>query len=459
MEYISTRNTQKIFSFKDVFLKGLASDGGLFVPKKIPLYTSQELEKFRNLSYNDLATKIILKFCGDEFNETEVKVLVNDSYKNFRAKDVVVIKKLGKINLLELFHGPTLAFKDIALQVVGNMYEKILGKYNLKVNVVVATSGDTGAAAISALRERKNMKIFVLHPDNKISEIQRKFMTTVNSSNVFNIALASNFDECQKFVKSMFADKDFSSSIHMSGVNSINWLRIAVQIVYYFFSYFKITEKDEKINFSVPTGNFGNIYAGYIAKMMGLPINKLVIATNSNDILKRTVNTGIYKPLKVEHTVSPSMDIQIASNFERLIFDACSYNSNRMLKLMDDLNLRGEFKLEKEELRKIRESFCSESLSEGETKSVIKEVYKNQGMLIDPHTAVAIGVINKISLEGNTAILATAHPSKFSDVVMKETGIKPNLPENLKNILVEKEKYEKLPKDLKKIQNYILERI
>ena len=459
MEYISTRNTQKIFSFKDVFLKGLASDGGLFVPKKIPLYTSQELEKFRNLSYNDLATKIILKFCGDEFNETEVKVLVNDSYKNFRAKDVVVIKKLGKINLLELFHGPTLAFKDIALQVVGNMYEKILGKYNLKVNVVVATSGDTGAAAISAIRERKNMKIFVLHPDNKISEIQRKFMTTVNSSNVFNIALASNFDECQKFVKSMFADKDFSSSIHMSGVNSINWLRIAVQIVYYFFSYFKITEKDEKINFSVPTGNFGNIYAGYIAKMMGLPINKLVIATNSNDILKRTVNTGIYKPLKVEHTVSPSMDIQIASNFERLIFDACSYNSNRMLKLMNDLNLRGEFKLEKEELRKIRESFCSESLSEGETKSVIKEVYKNQGMLIDPHTAVAIGVINKISLEGNTAILATAHPSKFSDVVMKETGIKPNLPENLKNILVEKEKYEKLPKDLKKIQNYILERI
>ena len=459
MEYISTRNTQKIFSFKDVFLKGLAPDGGLFVPKKIPLYTSQELEKFRNLSYNDLATKIILKFCGDEFKETEVKVLVNDSYKNFRAKDVVVIKKLGKINLLELFHGPTLAFKDIALQVVGNMYEKILGKYNLKVNVVVATSGDTGAAAISAIRERKNMKIFVLHPDNKISEIQRKFMTTVNSSNVFNIALASNFDECQKFVKSMFADKDFSSSIHMSGVNSINWLRIAVQIVYYFFSYFKITEKDEKINFSVPTGNFGNIYAGYIAKMMGLPINKLVIATNSNDILKRTVNTGIYKPLKVEHTVSPSMDIQIASNFERLIFDACSYNSNRMLKLMYDLNFRGEFKLEKEELRKIRESFCSESLSEGETKSVIKEVYKNQGMLIDPHTAVAIGVINKISLKGNTAILATAHPSKFSDVVMKETGIKPNLPENLKNILVKKEKYEKLPKDLKKIQNYILERI
>ena len=372
---------------------------------------------------------------------------------------MVAIKKLGKINLLELFHGPTLAFKDIAMQVIGNMYEKILKKNNLKINVVVATSGDTGAAAISAIRDRKNIKIFVLHPDNKISEVQRKFMTTVNSSNVFNIALASNFDECQKFVKSMFSDKDFSSSINMSGVNSINWSRIVVQIVYYFFSYFKVAKRSEKINFSVPTGNFGDIYAGYVAKKMGLPINKLIIATNSNDILKRTVNTGIYKPLKVEHTVSPSMDIQVASNFERLVFDVCYCDSNKTLKLMNDLNEIGEFKLEKEELKKIKESFCSESLSEEETKSVIKEVYKNQKMLIDPHTAVAIGAVNKISLEGNTVILATAHPSKFSDVVMKETGIKPELPENLKNILDKKEKYEKLPKDLKKIQNYILKRV
>ena len=459
MEYISTRNTQKTFSFKDVFLKGLASDGGLFVPKKIPLYNSQELKKLRNLSYNELATKIILKFCSNEFNETEIKDLVNDSYKNFRVKDVVAIKKLGKINLLELFHGPTLAFKDIAMQVIGNMYEKILEKNNSKVNVIVATSGDTGAAAISAIRDRKNIKIFVLHPDNKISDVQRKFMTTVNSNNVFNIALASNFDECQKFVKSMFSDKDFSSSINMSGVNSINWSRIVVQIVYYFFSYFKVSKRSEKINFSVPTGNFGDIYAGYVAKKMGLPINKLIIATNSNDILKRTISTGIYKPLKVEHTVSPSMDIQVASNFERLVFDVCYCDSNKTLKLMNDLNEIGEFKLEKEELKKIKESFCSESLSEEETKSVIKEVYENQKMLIDPHTAVAIGAVNKISLEGNTIILATAHPSKFSDVVMKETGIKPELPENLKNILDKKEKYEKLPQDLKKIQNYILERV
>jgi len=459
MEYISTRNTQKTFKFKDVFLKGLAPDGGLFVPKKIFLYKSRELEELRKLSYNDLATIIISKFCGNEFNETEVKDLVKNSYKNFRVNNVVTIKKIGKVNLVELFHGPTLAFKDIAMQVIGNMYEKILRKNNLKVNIVVATSGDTGAAAISAIKDRKNMKIFVLHPDNKISEIQRKFMTTVNSNNVFNIALASNFDECQKFVKLMFSDKDFSEAINMSGVNSINWVRIAIQIVYYFYSYFKVAKESEKINFSVPTGNFGDIYAGYMAKKMGLPINKLIIATNSNDILKRTINTGIYKPLKVQHTVSPSMDIQVASNFERLVFDVCSSDSNKTLKLMNDLNEKGEFKLEKEELKKIKENFCSESLSEKETKSVIKEVYKNQKILIDPHTAIAIGAVNKVSLEGDTVILATAHPSKFSDVVMKETGIKPELPENLKTTLDKKEKYEKLPKDIKKIKNYILEKI
>ncbi len=459
MEYISTRNTQKPFSFKDVFLKGLAPDGGLFVPKTVPLYTFQELKNLRNLSYNELAAKIIAKFCSDEFSENEIKNLVNNSYKDFRVKDVVVIKKLGTLNLLELFYGPTLAFKDIAMQVIGNMYEKILEKNNLKVNVVVATSGDTGAAAISAIKDRKNMKIFVLHPDKKISEIQRKFMTTVNSNNVFNIALAGNFDDCQKLVKSMFADKDFSSSINMSGVNSINWSRIVVQIVYYFFSYFKIAKEGEKINFSVPTGNFGDIYAGYIAKKMGLPINKLIIATNKNDILKRVVNTGIYKPKQVEHTVSPSMDIQVASNFERLIFDICSCNSIRTSKLMNDLNERGEFKLEKEELNKILESFSSESLSDNETKLIINEIYNNQKMFIDPHTAVGIGVTKKISLKGNTIILSTAHPSKFSNVIMRETNAKPELPENLENVLTKKEKYEKLSKDLKNIQNYILKRI
>ena len=245
----------------------------------------------------------------------------------------------------------------------------------------------------------------------------------------------------------------------MSGVNSINWARIIFQIVYYFFSYFKLATEGEKINFSVPTGNFGDIYAGYIAKKMGLPINKLVVATNNNDILKRVIKTGIYKPLKVEHTISPSMDIQVASNFERLLFDVCSCDSNKILKLMNELQDFGEFKLEKKDIIKIKENFYAESLSDEETKSIINKTYKNNGMLIDPHTAVAVGVVSKISLEGNVVILATAHPSKFSDVVLKETSIKPELPESLKNILDKKEAYEQLPKDLKKVKSYILKNI
>jgi threonine synthase len=257
----------------------------------------------------------------------------------------------------------------------------------------------------------------------------------------------------------MFADKDFTKSINMSGVNSINWLRIVVQIVYYFFAYFKIIKNDEKINFAVPTGNFGDIYAGYVAKKMGLPINKLIVATNSNDILKRVMKTGIYKPSKVKHTISPSMDIQVASNFERLIFDIFSYNTNKTVKLMEDLNENGEFKLEKDDLSKINKVFCSDSLSEDETKLVIKNTYKNYGSLIDPHTAVAIGVASKIKLKGDTVILSTAHPAKFSDIVKQETTITPELPEKLKDILIQKEKYIKLPNDLRIIKDYILEKV
>ena len=459
MEYISTRNTEKVFSFKEVFLKSLAPDGGLFVPKKLPIFTSNELDKLKKISYRELSTKIISKFCNEAFDEKEIRNIVENSYKNFRVEEIVSIKKLNKLNLLELYHGPTLAFKDIAMQVIGNMYELILEKNNLNINIVVATSGDTGAAAISAIKNRKNMKIFVLHPNNKISEIQRKFMTTVDSKNVFNIAIEGNFDECQKLVKSMFADKGFNETIKMSGVNSINWARIVVQIVYYFFSYFKIAKGNKKINFCVPTGNFGDIYAGYVAKKMGLPINKLIIATNSNDILKRTFDKGIYKPLKVEHTISPSMDIQVASNFERLIFDINSCNSNETLKLMKDLNENGEFNINKENIKKIHENFFCESLSDKETKSIINKIYKNEKILIDPHTAVGIGAASKINMEGDVIVLGTAHPSKFSEVVMKETGTKPELPESLKNILVKNEKYEKLSNDLEKVKGYILNRV
>ena len=455
MDYISTRNNKKIFSFTDVFLKGLADDGGLFVPKNIPSYSLKDFKRLKDFNYQELAENIILKFCGGDFHKDEIKEIVKNSYKSFRAKNVIEIKKIGKLHLLELFHGPTLAFKDIAMQVIGNMYEKILKKNNSKINIIVATSGDTGAAAISAIKGRNNMKIFVLHPENKISEIQRKFMTTVKSNNVFNIALSSNFDQCQNFVKLMFADKDFSSSINMSGVNSINWARILVQVIYYFYAYFKVSKDGRKINFSVPTGNFGDIYAGYIAKRMGLPINKLIIATNTNDILKRVIKSGIYKPLKVKHTVSPSMDIQVASNFERLIFDASLNNADRTAELMNNLNKQGKFVLEKKILKKIRESFVSESLSEKETKIIIRKFYKKHRILIDPHTAVAVGVANKFKFKNDTVVLSTAHPAKFSDVVLSATNTKPKLPGDLKSILIKKEKFKKLPNKLKKVKSYI----
>ena len=459
MQYISTRNTKQTFAFKNVFLSGLASDGGLYIPRKIPSYSPKELENLRKLSYKQLATKIIFNFCSDEFNENEIKDLVNKSYKEFRVKNVVNIKKLENIVLLELFHGPTLAFKDISMQVIGNMYEKILSDKNKIINIVVATSGDTGAAAISALKGRKNINIFVLHPHNKISKIQRKLMTTIKENNVYNLAINGNFDDCQKLVKTMFVDQSFNKEINMSGVNSINWARIIVQIVYYFFSYFKINNGSQKINFSVPTGNFGDVFAGYIAKKMGLPINKLIVATNKNDILKRVISTGVYKPKKVFQTISPSMDIQIASNFERLVFCINSNNSQITLNKMEELKKNNEFKLNSEQMNILREDFISESLSEDETKIVIKKINEKYNILVDPHTAVGIGVLDKLSNDGTNIILSTAHPSKFPETVKDATGKDPELPDEIKRVREEKEKFDILPNDLNLIKKFIKERI
>ena len=459
MQYISTRNTKQTFAFKNVFLSGLASDGGLYIPRKIPSYSPKELENLRKLSYKQLATKIIFNFCSDEFNENEIKDLVNKSYKEFRVKNVVNIKKLENIVLLELFHGPTLAFKDISMQVIGNMYEKILSDKNKIINIVVATSGDTGAAAISALKGRKNINIFVLHPHNKISKIQRKLMTTIKENNVYNLAINGNFDDCQKLVKTMFVDQSFNKEINMSGVNSINWARIIVQIVYYFFSYFKINNGSQKINFSVPTGNFGDVFAGYIAKKMGLPINKLIVATNKNDILKRVISTGVYKPKKVFQTISPSMDIQIASNFERLVFCINSNNSQITLNKMEELKKNNEFKLNSEQMNILREDFISESLSEDETKIVIKKINEKYNILVDPHTAVGIGVLDKLSNDGTNIILSTAHPSKFPETVKDATGKDPELPDEIKRVMEEKEKFDILPNDLNLIKKFIKERI
>ena len=458
MKYISTRNNSKEYSFEDVFIKGLADDGGLFIPKEVKKYSTEELESLSGLSYQELAKKIIYPYIGDFMSESELSDIVDKSYSVFRKNNAVALIKVGDVNLLELFHGPTLAFKDIAMQLLGNFYEHYLKKNNKNINVVVATSGDTGAAAIDAIKGKKNMNIFVLHPHNKVSLVQRKLMSTVKEKNVFNIAIEGNFDDCQNLVKSMFADKEFSNSINMSGVNSINWARIIAQAVYYFYTYFQVQDK-RPMNFSVPTGNFGDVYAGYLSKKMGLPINKFVVATNKNDILHRAISNGNYEAESVSETNSPSMDIQIASNFERLIYDLNNCDDDETRKIMHGIKEKGKYIISKDKMKKINEDFLSASMSEKEILDTIKEVQVKYDIILDPHSAIGFGSLNKVNLEGNNVVLATAHPCKFPEAIDKSIGIKPDLPDELKYVMGEKENYNIISNNLSKTQQYIKEKI
>ena len=459
MDYVSTRNSSNIFKFKDVFIKGLADDGGLFIPKSLQKYKKNDLFEFKNLEYKELAKKIIHPFIGDFMSENDLSKIIDKSYSAFRKKNVVDIIEVGDRSILELFHGPTLAFKDIAMQLLGNFYEYYLNNENEKINIVVATSGDTGAAAIDAIKGKDNVNIFVLHPNNRVSPVQRKLMTTGKEKNVFNIAVDGNFDDCQNLVKAMFADKSFSKEIKMSGVNSINWARIIAQSVYYFYSYFLIEENNKPINFSVPTGNFGDVYAGYLAKKMGLPINKFVVATNQNDILHRAISKGTYDIEKVSETISPSMDIQIASNFERLIYDLNNCNDTKTISAMKDIKEKGKYLIDKENLDKINIDFLSSQISEDETLKIIKTVYEKFNIVLDPHTAIGYGAFDKVNLKGNNVVLATAHPCKFPDAIKKSININAMLPDELSFIMEEKEDYDILKNDLEKIKQHIKEKI
>ena len=458
MKYISTRDNSKEHSFEEVFIKGLAEDGGLFIPKSLKKYSEEELKTLSTLSYQDLAKKIIFPFIGNFMSENELSDIVDKSYSVFRKDNAVNLIEIGDIKVLELFHGPTLAFKDIAMQLLGNFYEYYLNKNNKKINVIVATSGDTGAAAIDAIKGKNNMNIFVLHPNDKISLVQRKLMSTVKEKNVFNIGVEGNFDDCQNLVKSMFADKEFSIAINMSGVNSINWARIIAQTVYYFYAYF-LVKKKELINFSVPTGNFGDVYAGYLSKKMGLPINKLIVATNQNDILHRAISGGKYEAQKVTETISPSMDIQIASNFERLIFDLNSFDSEETKKIMNKIKQEKKYLIPKKKLQIINKDFLSASINEVEVLSVIKEVYEKYKIILDPHSAIGYGALNKIKLDGTNVVLATAHPCKFPDAIDRSINIKPDLPEELMYVMDEKENYDILSNNLSEIKQHIKDRI
>ncbi len=434
MKYISTRGQSEQRSFTQAVIEGLARDGGLLVPEKLPVFSS-ELDRLYQLSYPELALEIFLPFVDGEIDTPVLKELILKSYDSFSTTEITPLVFCDQIAILELFHGPTLAFKDIALQFLGNLFEEILKKEDIRLNIVGATSGDTGSAAIYGVRGKDRISIFMLHPKGKISPVQEKQMTTVLDNNVHNIAVEGTFDDSQRILKEIFNDLDFRDKYSLAAVNSINWARVMAQIVYYFYAAFRFQEKypGVPIVFSVPTGNFGDIYAGYLAKQMGLPIQKLILATNENDILFRVLDTGIYKTSQVFSTLTPSMDIQIASNFERFIFDILGRRGEQVRIKMDNLVESGKFSLSEQELSSAKEVFHGIRVDTAETLHTIKKYHK-KGIILDPHTAVGIAAAEK-SNYSQVISLATAHPAKFSQAVVKAIGKEPEVPVSLAGIL------------------------
>ena len=397
MKFISTRGNKEIKNFKQVTLRGLATDGGLYVPKDWKIEKKNILKK--SLSFENIAFEVIKCFTGNSLKKKKLKEIISKSYEPFRHNEITPLKHLDKNNfLLELYHGPTLAFKDIALQFLGNTFDEFLEKKEKKLCIIGATSGDTGSAAIDAVKRNKFSSIFILHPYRRVSDFQRRQMTTVKSKNVFNIAVKGTFDDCQNIVKKLFIDENLNSQLRLGSINSINWTRIMAQISYYIFSYNKVKEeyKNKKVSFCVPTGNFGDAFAGYIAKeKFNVPINKIIIATNKNNILDRFFKTGIYKKEKVYQTMSPSMDIQIASNFERLLYDLYNQDGNIINDLMNDFSKNGIIKVNNKSFKKTKKIFLSFSINEKETMNSILHAYKKNQIIVDPHTAVGLEASRK----------------------------------------------------------------
>ncbi len=448
MRYKSTRGSVNNISFTEAFLMGLATDGGLIIPESIP---TVDLEKLRDLEYKELAYEIFKLFI-DDIDEKTIKELTDKSYSTFDTPEVAPVIKKDGVYILELFHGPTFAFKDIALQFLGNLFEYALDKTNSYINILGATSGDTGSAAIYGLKGKKNINIFILHPHNKVSKVQQMQMTTVEDNNVYNIAVDGTFDDCQYIVKSIFNDLDFRNRYKLGAVNSINWARILAQIVYYFYAYFK-TGVDE-LYFSVPTGNFGDIFAGYVAKKMGLPIKKLILATNSNDILYRFVNFGDYSIKGVVQTLSPSMDIQIASNFERYLYYLFDEDPSKTKELMDEFTKNKALSFDKDILTKVQEEFESYSVDTDNTISTIREFYNETGYTADPHTASGISAA-KQSKHNDVICLSTAHPAKFPDAIKQATGKTPYEPEAIKKLYSKTKRMSVCDNNIDDVKNFI----
>ena len=457
MQFVSTRGQAPVLGFSDAVLAGLASDGGLYVPASWPQVAAKEIASFAGKPYADVAYAIISRFVGDEIAPARLKAIIDEAYAVFRHPSVAPLVEIEPNHfVLELFHGPTLAFKDVAMQFLSRVMDHILAERGLKATIVGATSGDTGSAAIEAFRGRDTTDIFILHPQGRTSVVQRRQMTTVLDNNVHNIALEGTFDDCQDIVKAMFNNHRFRDSVRLSGVNSINWGRIVAQIVYYFTSAVSLGAPHRKISFTVPTGNFGDIFAGYCAKAMGLPIERLVIATNANDILRRTLDTGRYEMNGVEATISPSMDIQISSNFERLLFEGAGRDASAVLRMMDGLKQSGGFAVPDNALSAIRRDFAAGTTGEAETKATISMTLKAAGYLLDPHTAVGVGVARH-QAHGTTPMvtLGTAHPAKFPAAVHDATGFEPSLPTWLADLHSREERLSVLANDQSAVEDFI----
>ena len=455
MRYISTRGRAPELDFDEVLLSGLARDGGLYVPETWPTLSHDEIRALVGQPYAEAATRLMAPF-ADTVPRDDLAKIADDAYAQFDHAAVAPLRQLDDNTwLLELFHGPTLAFKDMAMQMLGRLFDHVLTKHGRRVTIVGATSGDTGSAAIEACRDREAIDIFILYPEGRVSEVQRRQMTTVDAPNVHNIAIQGTFDDCQALVKAMFNDLEFRDRQQLSAVNSINWARVAAQIVYFFTAAVSLGAPERKIAFSVPTGNFGCVFAGYAAAAMGLPIERLTVATNRNDILHRFFSSGEYKLEDVVATQSPSMDIQIASNFERLLFDLAGREGAAVEALLAGLSQSGAFSVNDDQLAQARRNFNSHRVDEDITTATIRQTYQQSGVLIDPHTAVAVRAAQEVQSEAATVALATAHPAKFPDAVERASGVRPQLPARLADLHARKENYTTLENDLATVQNFI----
>lgn len=457
MKYISTRGQAPVLDFKDVLLSGLASDGGLYVPQEYPSFSADDIRKLQGLSYPDLAAQILRPFVDGALSDGEIVDLTHKAYAHFTHAATAPLKQLDtNLWVMELFYGPTLAFKDYALQLVGLLFDAILSKSGKKITIAGATSGDTGSAAIEACKNRSCIDIFILHPYNRVSEIQRRQMTTVHAPNVFNIAVEGCFDDCQNIVKQLFADAAFRKDYALSAVNSINWARIMAQVVYYFWAALHLGAPDRRVSFAVPTGNFGNIFAGFVAKKMGLPVDKLIVGSNANDILPRFFETGEMKKSQVVPSISPSMDIQVSSNFERLLFEFSGRDAKRVADFMDAFKYEGVYRVPDDIMTEMRKEFQAFRCDDALTKRNMREIFDKTGEVFDPHSAIGYAAGKAYAkADVPTVCLATAHPAKFPNAVRDAVGKTPELPARLEYLKTMRENFTVLPNATDAIKYFI----